>query len=52
MKRKKTFNNCLNEKNQYKKIKKFISKVDELCKSDIYKNKKKPEITEWAKRCH
>lgn len=51
-KEKNKFNNCLNEKNQYKKIKKFISKVDELCKSDIYKNKKKPEITEWAKRCH
>jgi hypothetical protein len=50
-KEKNKFNNCLNEKNQYKKIKKFISKVEDLCNSDIYKNKNELDISTWAKSC-
>ena len=42
-----TFNNCLYEKNQYEKIKKFIESVRTL--SEQLKTKSDSEITIWAK---
>ena len=52
-KEKNKFNNCLNEESQFRKIKVFISKVNELCNKYIDKNKEdiKSEIKEWAKKC-